>query len=66
MTLGCVTSNLCNCRNDITNEGVATVGWPPCSALQELRLSGLGALTDDSVAQLASFAKQLRVLHLQW
>jgi hypothetical protein len=63
---GRVTSNLCNYRNVNTTEDVAAAGWPPCSALQELRLTGIGAITRNSAIQLAPFAKQLRVLHLQW
>lgn len=52
------------CRYCITNAGVAAVGYPPCSALQELRLFALG-INPGSVAQLAPVARQLRVLHLQ-
>ena len=36
------------------------------AALQELRLTGIGTILGHSATQLAPYAKQLRVLHLQW
>lgn len=64
---GRVTSSLCNSRGHMFNEGIAAhLVWPPCGALQELRLTMTGLITGYSATQLAPFAKQLRVLHLRW